>query len=86
MYIHKHKTHIYIHIYIYKYLVWNNSPCLLTKFLINIYNTIFATSTLILSSVEMLYFFDRAFLIQMMDVRRRLKLICSLTHALVANI
>ena len=33
-------TDKYIHIYIYKYLVWYNSPCLLTKFLINIYNTI----------------------------------------------
>ena len=30
----------YIHICNYKYLVWYNSPCLLTKFLINIYDTI----------------------------------------------
>ena len=33
-------AHIYIHIYMYKYLVWYASPCLLTKFLINIYSTI----------------------------------------------
>ena len=33
-YAHKHRQ--IIHIYIYKYLVWHNSPCLLTKFLINI--------------------------------------------------
>ena len=33
-------TDKYIHVYIYKYLVWHNSPCLLKKFLINIYNTI----------------------------------------------
>ena len=32
--------HPYIHIYIYKYLVWYNSPYLLMKFLINIYNRI----------------------------------------------
>ena len=33
-------VYIYIHIYIYKYLIYSNSPCLLTTFLINIYNTI----------------------------------------------
>ena len=58
--IHIH-IHTCTHIYIYKYLVWYNSPWLLTKFLINICNTIcniighFFLSWDTVSNVNLLY-------------------------------
>ena len=75
-------THIYIHMYIY--ISFGKIVYVYERSFWLISTTRFATSVSILSSAGMLYFFDSEPLQQMIDVRRRLKRICCLTHVLVS--